>query len=80
MKDNDQKLAGLLYRLLEVDPGTEPEEISQDTYKQWDSSKHLSLIMELEALFGLSFKIEDVTEMRSFDDIVLCLRRYGIDI
>lgn len=70
---NHNKLKKLVIRHLEIDSEMETDEITQETIESWDSSRNLSLIMEIEAEFGTAFKIEEVTEMESFDDIAYYL-------
>jgi acyl carrier protein len=74
-QDDYHRLKSLVFQHLEIDAGTFEKEVTQDDVSNWSSSRHLSLIMEIEAQFGVSFKIEEVVEMVSFDEIVNGLER-----
>lgn len=43
--------------------------LSQQNCDKWDSLRHLNLIVELEAEFGIEFEPEEISEMKSFEDI-----------
>lgn len=47
-----------------------PDNISQQNCDQWDSLRHLNLIVELEDEFGVSFEPEDIAEMKDFDIVI----------
>ena len=42
---------------------------SQDSCAMWDSLHHLSLIIELETEFDVSFEPEEIAQMKSIDAI-----------
>lgn len=44
--------------------------ISQENYANWDSLKHLNLMIELEAEFGISIEPEDQSKMKTYEDVV----------
>lgn len=75
---NYQKLKNVVFQCLDLEEHTDTDQLDQESVASWDSARHLVLVMEIEAQFGLSFKIEEVTEMRSFNDIILCLKSKGI--
>ena len=43
--------------------------LSQQNCDKWDSLRHLNLIVELEEEFGVEFESEEISEMKSFEDI-----------
>ena len=43
--------------------------LSQQKCDKWDSLRHLNLIVELEEEFGVEFEPEEISEMKSFEDI-----------
>ena len=49
------------------------EESSQDSIEQWDSMKHLDLIVALEEEFGVDIPIEEVGNMTNFKYIKLII-------
>ncbi len=51
-----------------------PADASTDTLEDWDSLKHLDLVMALEHRFATQFSPDDVVAMRSVAGIVSVLR------
>jgi acyl carrier protein len=73
--ENHQKLKDLFIRYFELESNTQVEDISQETLEDWTSVRHLGLVMEIEAEFGVRFIIDEVTEMQSFRDVGSYLQR-----
>ncbi len=55
-----------------------PDDISMDNCEQWDSLHHLSLVIELEALFNVSFKLQDTVKMKNLEAIENVLKNKNI--
>ncbi|MBI5187791.1 MAG: acyl carrier protein [Nitrospirae bacterium] len=55
-------------------------ELRQEDVERWDSFQHLTLTMEIEAAFNITFQTEDVPEMRDVEGIMRVLRMRGVDI
>lgn len=66
---NHQKLRNLFIRYFRLEPEIQVEDIDQEFLPEWTSARHLGLIMEIEAEFGIRFVIDEVTKMVSFQDI-----------
>tara|TARA_X000001036_G_C20662168_1_gene799346 strand:+ start:1118 stop:1342 length:225 start_codon:yes stop_codon:yes gene_type:complete len=45
------------------------ETTSQNNTHQWDSLKHLSIIIELETEFNVEFEPEEITKMTDYPNI-----------
>ena len=45
------------------------ENITQNLCNEWDSLRHLNLIIELEKEFDASFEPEEISEMTSYNKI-----------
>ena len=71
-----------IYRVVSEVFGVPIEEVngesSPDTIPNWDSLSHISLILSLEAEFGVSLSPEDVMEMLSVRLIQTILAEHGI--
>jgi acyl carrier protein len=52
---------------------------SNTTEGAWDSLNHVTLILELEAAYGVSFSAEDALTMTDVGAIKRVLRSYGVD-
>ena len=50
---------------------------SQGTCPEWDSMGQLNLVAELEDTFDISIEPEEISSMKSFDDIVRILKEKG---
>lgn len=46
-----------------------PAELSQKNCPAWDSVSHLSLILALEAEFGVFFEPEEIASLRTFSAV-----------
>jgi acyl carrier protein len=57
----------------EIDDST-----SNKNLEAWDSMGHVTLIMELEAVFGVALSMEDALEMTSVADIKRILAERGV--
>lgn len=47
-----------------------PDNLSQQNCENWDSLRHLNLIVELEDAFDVSFEPEDIAEMKDINSII----------
>jgi len=54
------------------------EDSSPDTVENWDSLKHMNLILALEEEFNIIFSDEEIVEMLSVKIIVETLKEKGI--
>jgi acyl carrier protein len=68
MKERIKEIVGQVLRIA-VD-----DETSQETCAVWDSLRHLSLIIELEMAFDVSFEPKEIAQMKSIDTIERMLR------
>lgn len=50
---------------------------SNATLAEWDSLAHMTLVVELEATYGLSLSAEDALQLTSVADIKRVLQRHG---
>ena len=69
----EEKVLEILRNLFELD--TVDETCSQETCEKWDSMGVLNLVVELESEFGVSLEPEEISEMRSFKDIMVILKK-----
>jgi len=74
----DQRITTLMADLF----GMRREEITDDlTMKQtdnWDSLKHMELIVSLEQTFEIDFTFDEIVAMKTLEDIKGILRDKGI--
>ncbi len=65
-----EKIIEIMSEVFEVAVSEFPSEIKQENIDEWDSLRHLSLIVELEDVFDKSFEPEEISEMTSMDKII----------
>lgn len=65
-----EKIIEIMAEVFEMPVNEFPAEIAQGNIENWDSLKHLNLIVELEDAFDKSFEPEEIGEMTSMDKII----------
>lgn len=59
----------IMSEVFELDILDFPNEVNQEHIDNWDSLRHLNLIVELEEAFDVSFEPEEISEMISIEKI-----------
>lgn len=59
----------IMSEVFELDILDFPNEVNQEQIDNWDSLRHLNLIVELEEAFDVSFEPEEISEMISIEKI-----------
>lgn len=80
MQENEIKLREMLSVVFKVPKEKINNGTSPDTLAEWDSLKHLNMVLALEEQFDISISEEDAMQMASYELIVLTLREHGIEI
>ena len=78
MNINEQLLKATLATVFNVPIDIIGEDSSMDTVSQWDSVKHLNLVLAIEDTFNVSLTEEQSLEILSFPLIKLVLAEHGI--
>ncbi|MCX6272522.1 MAG: acyl carrier protein [Bacteroidetes bacterium] len=68
----NERIKALMQRTFELKEI--PDDISQKNCQNWDSLRHLNLIVELETEFDVSIEPEEIAEMKTLQDIVRILQ------
>ena len=63
---DEDKLKRIVADVLEVEPGTIGPDFSMDTVEQWDSLRHLTLVLAIEDEFGISVPDEEAANITSW--------------
>jgi acyl carrier protein len=79
MLDNETLLKNTVARVLGVSPEGINDDSSMDNLSEWDSVKHLNLVLAIEEVFGVSMTEEQSLEMLSFPLIKLVLSEHNIN-
>jgi acyl carrier protein len=79
MIDNETLLKNTVAGVLGVNPDDINDDSSMDNLHEWDSVKHLNLVLAIEEVFGVSMTEEQSLEMLSFPLIKLVLSEHNIN-
>lgn len=79
MIKNESLLKNTVAGVLGVNIDEINDESSMDSLHQWDSVKHLNLVLAIEEVFGVSLTEEQSLEMLSFPLIKLVLSEHRIN-
>lgn len=63
---DEQKLKQIVADVLEVDPDTIGPDFSMDTVEQWDSLRHMTLVLSIEDAFNISIPDEEAANITSW--------------
>jgi acyl carrier protein len=63
---SEEKLRTVVASMLELDPAAVGPATSTDTVDQWDSVRHMNLIIALEGAFGITIPDEEVATLTSY--------------
>lgn len=69
----EEKVFEIIKRVLELE--SVDETCSQSTCENWDSLRHLNLVVELESEFSTEFEPEEIAAMKSVKDILDILEK-----
>ena len=70
-----EQIVAIMSEVFELPIADFPAEISQKTIENWDSLRHLNLIVELEDSFDKSFEPEEISEMITLNKIIEMLQK-----
>jgi acyl carrier protein len=70
---NEDALKGVMAAMLGVDVATITPESSMDNIANWDSLRHMNLVLALEEEFGVTIPDEDAGNITSYKLIKLVL-------
>ena len=79
MQHKEQKLKEVLSRIFNVNPDQISDDASPDTIENWDSLRHMTLVLALEEEFGVEFTDDQVVEILSYKLIKIVLKEHGVE-
>ena len=74
MENNKEKLYNVVSEILGVKKSDINEKSSQDNIENWDSLKHMNLIVALEEEFEIEFDDEEIVDSMNYALIVIILK------
>jgi acyl carrier protein len=80
MQQTEQKLKEVLSRIFNVNLDMITDDASPDTIENWDSLRHMNLVLALEEEFDVEFTDDQVVEILSYKLIKIVLKEHGIEL
>jgi acyl carrier protein len=77
--NNLEKLRNLFADCLELPIDQITPSLSQNQLPSWDSIATVTLVAELEEVFGVSFEVDEMLELTSLDRTINILREKGVE-
>lgn len=68
----------LVSRVFGVEPSLVGDDTSSATLAEWDSLAHVTLVMEVESVYGVALSVEEVLEMTDVAAIKRVLESRGV--
>lgn len=80
MNVETDRLADLLIEFFELPRDTVASDIAQERIAKWDSLAMVQLIVELQAVFGVDFDVDEIDRLTSYSAISEALSRKGVKV
>lgn len=77
--NNSTKLAKIMASVFSVPEEEITDKTSMDNLSQWDSVKHLNLVLCIEDEFRISLSEEQILEMLSVELVKIILSEHGVN-
>ena len=74
MKEIENKLKKIISVIFLINENKINDESSNENIKEWDSLKHLSLVLAIEEEFNIRFTNDETLQLTSFKNIVEILK------
>lgn len=78
--NHSDALLQLLVEFFDLPADTRAENINQQLLPSWDSLAMVQLITELEGRFLVNFDIDEIQQLRSYEEIRDALRRKDVSL
>lgn len=70
----EQRIKSVMAAALNIDPRSIGDDATPDTLLNWDSLRHMTLVLALEDEFGVQFSDQQIPELLSYKKIVESLK------
>lgn len=67
--ENDPKLAAVFRTVLDLPASSSVETLNRAFFPEWDSLRHVKLMLELQKAFGVRFSATDILRLGSYTEI-----------
>lgn len=75
----ENKVKEIMAAVFEIEPSSIGESSSPDTIENWDSIRHMNLIVAIEEEFGIQLTDDQIAEMNSYKLILITLQETGVN-
>lgn len=79
MQIQEEKLKGVLAKVFGVEIGFITDDASPDTIEEWDSLRHMNLVIALEETFGVELDDDQVAEILTYKLIKIVLEEHSVE-
>lgn len=62
----ENKIKNVMISVFEIDSSEINHESSPDSIDNWDSLRHMNLVVALEEEFNIEFEVEEISELMNF--------------
>ena len=78
MPSNEDRLKQVLSDVLNIEASSIDDDSSVDTVEEWDSLRHLNLVLAIEQEFDISFTEEQTVEILNYPLIKMILEEHQV--
>lgn len=79
MQHQENKLKEVLARIFNVTVDVIADDSSPDNIENWDSLRHMTLVIALEEEFDVEFTDDQVVDILRYDLIKIVLSEHGVE-
>ena len=79
MSSSENKLKQVLADVFNINVESINDTTSVDTVKEWDSLKHLNLVLALEEQYSVTLSVEQTVQILNYPLIKVVLGEHGIN-
>ncbi|MHA1383019.1 MAG: acyl carrier protein [Candidatus Helarchaeota archaeon] len=77
---NLEKFLEMVAEVFEIDKSDISDELTPDDIEVWDSISHMDLMARFEEEWGVTFDVEELTEMETIGLMKEALVRHGVEL
>ena len=77
---NIEKFLEMVSEVFEIDKSDIADELTPDDIEVWDSISHMDLMAKFEEEWGVTFDVEELTEMETIGLMKEALNRHGVTL
>jgi acyl carrier protein len=79
-EDNAKRYNQAFVKVLSISEDKLTNDLEYNSVPEWDSLGHMSLMAQLESVFGISMETDDIINFSTFGKGKEILKKYNIDL